>query len=120
MRTETIIRYIANDGIVFENSQDCIFHESKTKPIVITSLSSDKLSNLIWGDSECSAYENEEWAEYLKIKLDTLQKIYDVFSKENNDDMLKFRKNFDYYELGDVIEFFQLLRIDVERNSLTK
>ena len=115
MKVKTITKYVANDGKEFDTSTDCIYHESKTKPITISGIDSDKLSNLIWGDSECKDYDNKMWSEYLKDKLNTLQSIYNIFETSDKTKLIEFAEKFDYYELGDVITFFEMLRIDVEK-----
>lgn len=114
MKIETITKYVANDGTMFDNSLECIHHESKSKPLVIKS-DSETLSNLIWNDDECSYYTNVLWSEYVKDKLVCLQNIYDIIASENKEKINSFVKDFDYYLLGDVIQFLELIRIDVEK-----
>jgi len=43
-----------------------------------------------------------------------LQNIYDVIASENKEKIEGFIKDFDYYQLGDVIQFLELIRIDVK------
>lgn len=113
MKITTKTEYVSNDGTVFENSVDCIYHESKVKPLTIKS-DSNTLSNLLWDDSACSDYKNIGWAEYIRDKECTLQSIYDILATEDKEKRNEFFNRFDYYELVDVIQFLGMIRIDVE------
>ena len=110
MKTITITKFEAMDGKQFGTKEECINYEVNINHQFTIESDSNTLSDSIFGDLECKDWDSQNWNCYLYSLKENLQKVYNMMSDENYEEL----KKFDYYELGDVIHFLELLRIKSE------
>ena len=110
MKELIIAKYEAVDGKQFSTREECMNYEVNLNHLFTIESESNILSDAIFGDLECKDWDSQNWNCYLYSLKESLQKVYNMMSDENYEDLEKF----DYYEIGDVIHFLELLRIKSE------